>query len=103
MLRRPPRSTRTDTLLPYTTLFRSERVDHGGQLLLHQVHGTGVDVHDAEAWLDVDHVRALLVPAAHEHVSLDAGLGQRRHQLAHVHVPAAAVALAGLGERRGST
>src|SRR3546814_4401921 len=25
MLRRPPRSTRTDTLLPYTTLFRSHR------------------------------------------------------------------------------
>src|SRR3546814_20712525 len=25
MLRRPPRSTRTDTLLPYTTLFRSLR------------------------------------------------------------------------------
>src|SRR3546814_15492136 len=28
MIRRPPRSTRTDTLFPYTTLFRSgERVD----------------------------------------------------------------------------
>src|SRR3546814_12558115 len=26
MLRRPPRSTRTDTLLPYTTLFRSTGV-----------------------------------------------------------------------------
>src|SRR3546814_4016148 len=26
MIRRPPRSTRTDTLLPYTTLFRSEGV-----------------------------------------------------------------------------
>src|SRR3546814_9189021 len=26
MIRRPPRSTRTDTLLPYTTLFRSELV-----------------------------------------------------------------------------
>src|SRR3546814_10941785 len=26
MLRRPPRSTRTDTLLPYTTLFRSGRI-----------------------------------------------------------------------------
>src|SRR3546814_6455057 len=25
MRRRPPRSTRTDTLFPYTTLFRSER------------------------------------------------------------------------------
>src|SRR3546814_7907820 len=27
MIRRPPRSTRTDTLFPYTTLFRSD-VDH---------------------------------------------------------------------------
>src|SRR3546814_9554601 len=26
MIRRPPRSTRTDTLFPYTTLFRSGRV-----------------------------------------------------------------------------
>src|SRR3546814_11800723 len=26
MIRRPPRSTRTDTLFPYTTLFRSNRV-----------------------------------------------------------------------------
>src|SRR3546814_5792960 len=25
MIRRPPRCTRTDTLLPYTTLFRSDR------------------------------------------------------------------------------
>src|SRR3546814_7831002 len=29
MIRRPPRSTRTDTLLPYTTLFRSRRCDRG--------------------------------------------------------------------------
>src|SRR3546814_4169996 len=27
MIRRPPRSTRTDTLFPYTTLFRSGRAD----------------------------------------------------------------------------
>src|SRR3546814_19610702 len=27
MLLRPPRSTRTDTLFPYTTLFRSPRLD----------------------------------------------------------------------------
>src|SRR3546814_13553499 len=26
MIRRPPRSTRTDTLFPYTTLFRSEEL-----------------------------------------------------------------------------
>src|SRR3546814_15264575 len=29
MIRRPPRSTRTDTLFPYTTLFRSQVVDVG--------------------------------------------------------------------------
>src|SRR3546814_10926565 len=30
MIRRPPKSTRTDTLFPYTTLFRShEFADHG--------------------------------------------------------------------------
>src|SRR3546814_14077283 len=31
MIRRPPRSTRTDTLFPYTTLFRSP---NGGRLAL---------------------------------------------------------------------
>src|SRR3546814_14539947 len=28
MIRRPPRSTRTDTLFPYTTLFRSPKVSN---------------------------------------------------------------------------
>src|SRR3546814_4705364 len=38
MIRRPPRSTRTDTLFPYTTLFRSERkpvdlvLEHAGDV-----------------------------------------------------------------------
>src|SRR3546814_5211202 len=32
MIRRPPRSTRTDTLFPYTTLFRSHRVEEGDLL-----------------------------------------------------------------------
>src|SRR3546814_19588190 len=36
MIRRPPRSTRTDTLFPYTTLFRSdERIEKRGE----SVHG----------------------------------------------------------------
>src|SRR3546814_1604847 len=30
MYRRPPRSTRTDTLFPYTTLFRSLRIEQAG-------------------------------------------------------------------------
>src|SRR3546814_17132360 len=31
MIRRPPRSTRTDTLFPYTTLFRSFEVERIGR------------------------------------------------------------------------
>src|SRR3546814_7530634 len=44
MIRRPPRSTRTDTLFPYTTLFRSEpdrgdREDRGDEeALVHRAH-----------------------------------------------------------------
>src|SRR3546814_13483306 len=41
MIRRPPRSTRTDTLFPYTTLFRSE-VFLGGAEPVEQVGVVGV-------------------------------------------------------------
>src|SRR3546814_19493986 len=42
MLRRPPRSTRTDTLFPYTTLVRSvDLADRGAVAALHVV---GVDL-----------------------------------------------------------
>src|SRR3546814_15088350 len=34
MIRRPPRSTRTDTLFPYTTLFRSRAVHFGAKVLI---------------------------------------------------------------------
>src|SRR3546814_18300604 len=34
MIRRPPRSTRTDTLFPYTTLFRSDLQHHMAELAL---------------------------------------------------------------------
>src|SRR3546814_11716341 len=46
MIRRPPRSTRTDTLFPYTTLFRSVVV----RAFLH-VAGTVGHEHGAEAEL----------------------------------------------------
>src|SRR3546814_4689265 len=42
MLRRPPRSTRTDTLFPYTTLFRSSGVAQGlpdRRCFLGRLHG----------------------------------------------------------------
>src|SRR3546814_18314771 len=46
MIRRPPRSTRTDTLFPYTTLFRSiTGVDEQGQRLDADATGKLVDRH----------------------------------------------------------
>src|SRR3546814_11086773 len=52
MIRRPPRSTRTDTLFPYTTLFRSGGGDHLAGREIAKVAGDGgrADVEgDAEA------------------------------------------------------
>src|SRR3546814_15228324 len=44
MIRRPPRSTRTDTLFPYTTLFRSSiaTIEGGGRRLIVTDNGPGV-------------------------------------------------------------
>src|SRR3546814_1747205 len=42
MIRRPPRSTRTDTLFPYTTLFRSRVVDLRVHRLRVEEHGPGI-------------------------------------------------------------
>src|SRR3546814_7340848 len=41
MIRRPPRSTRTDTLFPYTTLFRSEDVLLGLDVASTEFHENG--------------------------------------------------------------
>src|SRR3546814_15619779 len=60
MIRRPPRSTRTDTLFPYTTLFRSEPlldVRHDHQLVDDRVRRLGGD--DARLG-DADVARAAL-------------------------------------------
>src|SRR3546814_12556693 len=43
MLRRPPRSTRTDTLFPYTTLFRSSRRANRAWRLYHLIARHPVD------------------------------------------------------------
>src|SRR3546814_19947741 len=42
MIRRPPRSTRTDTLFPYTTLFRSVELRLGIAARAHQRGEAGV-------------------------------------------------------------
>src|SRR3546814_12736275 len=42
MIRRPPRSTRTDTLFPYTTLFRSGAATPGDHALSQRADGRGI-------------------------------------------------------------
>src|SRR3546814_11876061 len=61
MIRRPPRSTRTDTLFPYTTLFRSPRdralADGAiGELPRDREFDLVADAHQLDAFLPaVDH------------------------------------------------
>src|SRR3546814_5880668 len=47
MIRRPPRSTRTDTLFPYTTLFRSNRFDEALALFQHELETADSITEDA--------------------------------------------------------
>src|SRR3546814_7345198 len=49
MIRQPPRSTRTDTLFPYTTLFRAE-AEHALKPTADNPAVVGPDVEAAEAW-----------------------------------------------------
>src|SRR3546814_19475927 len=55
MIRRPPRSTRTDTLFPYTTLFRSEddgrQHGRGDEALVERAHDVlrGAELHEEGA------------------------------------------------------
>src|SRR3546814_5572800 len=44
MIRRPPRSTRTDTLFPYTTLFRSNHQCFEPSIRRHLRHMSGIPV-----------------------------------------------------------
>src|SRR3546814_19793269 len=67
MIRRPPRSTRTDTLFPYTTLFRSSgRQADPRRARRHRLHpeggrravqAAGQDEADEEPLRQVDHRR----------------------------------------------
>src|SRR3546814_13355635 len=81
MIRRPPRSTRTDTLFPYTTLFRSRtrrpgsagargvqqgRDDPRGQ---RRVAGVRNQCNSCTGWPEKNHAEALQQQRSEEHTS----------------------------------
>src|SRR3546814_17925871 len=78
MILRPPRSTRTDTLFPYTTLFRSEHV---------QPSWSGRDAGDGKVVgrVEVAETQAGKAHRDHAHASLQRMYGKvaGRHGLCH--------------------
>src|SRR3546814_6098726 len=62
MIRRPPRSTRTDTVFPYTTLFLSDRLQQVAFKLVHFIglgHGVTPHVYAVHSGtLEKDHRRS---------------------------------------------
>src|SRR3546814_9231518 len=71
MIRRPPRSTRTDTLFPYTTLFRSAAAGHGVELSHPCAGSAGFRRGDTGCAVaaDIQHLPARDRPRSEEHTS----------------------------------
>src|SRR3546814_2635156 len=86
MIRRPPRSTRTDTLFPYTTLFRSRQVPDRavevelGPLGLPQLSGTHEHVGREPERVEGDRVAGIALDRSHE-LAGALGIGDRREML----------------------
>src|SRR3546814_5673048 len=74
MIRRPPRSTRTDTLFPYTTLFRSSRMPRKSMLVKSHAEVrslTALFLKGSSAWSIVPRTpeRSLSAMRSEEHTS----------------------------------
>src|SRR3546814_16923390 len=61
MIRRPPRSTRTDTLFPYTTLFRSAQVERGDRGGPESLVGLRTDADQLPGAARIDRVHEVLL------------------------------------------
>src|SRR3546814_1445634 len=72
MIRRPPRSTRTDTLFPYTTLFRSEQLAFADVIVLNKTDLVSpAELADVEARIRAVNTFAPIHQAARCDVALD--------------------------------
>src|SRR3546814_5842097 len=89
MIRRPPRSTRTDTLCPYTTLFRSrgKTIEHShGTNLCDELQETEMQMHETATRAQWLKARLELLEAEKEHTRRSDALAARRQALPWVRV-----------------
>src|SRR3546814_12401621 len=109
MIRRPPRSTRTDTLFPYTTLFRSDAViilprvgEEAGDLWDRNREGEGriAIVGAGDGGIDADDAPALVDERAARIAARDLG-GVDQHGDAVDRAPVRYIALAAHRRARG--
>src|SRR3546814_1313328 len=86
MIRRPPRSTRTDTLFPYTTLFRSIA---GPEIIFFLITGAvgnvalAIQAHDRAVGADHRETVVIMRPVLFEEAGRDRNLvlrGERPHR-----------------------
>src|SRR3546814_21004017 len=85
MIRRPPRSTRTDTLFPYTTLFRSLGADQQ-PLVVNRDPGVLGDVHEHQFTVgaNFEMLRVVEIDRASDEVSFEPGRRIVRSRDGHV-------------------
>src|SRR3546814_4633155 len=89
MIRRPPRSTRTDTLFPYTTLFRSQDRDNGrvSRDMLKVVTKRAPDAREMDdcmfAWTVAKHVKSNAIVYAKDGATAGIGAGQMNRSEEH--------------------
>src|SRR3546814_4794021 len=69
MIRRPPRSTRTDTLFPYTTLFRSSASRREARTARSTASESASDRHLDDLLIGLDHLVADRDHRSEEHTS----------------------------------
>src|SRR3546814_18503174 len=110
MIRRPPRSTRTDTLFPYTTLFRSVLQAHvpglinvGRAVIHHAQNGRGNRrEHDCRGDAGPERLHVILPLAEPTPVYPSASRQQLRLGVAYRHAVPRIVVLAGIGQTRSA-
>src|SRR3546814_4966617 len=100
MIRRPPRSTRTDTLFPYTTLFRQDMLPGRLQADLVADGGAGSQLGRwAVGGVRVTPAAAIEIP---HHVGTEIALVRHRRRVVETHPHRRAIVSEQIGDRKST-